>query len=297
MTSHEMTERYKLYNRRLFSKLSIFLNAVPDFIEESIINELCTECGLTTEEAYSFVLASAIGLDTENSEDDRRIFEEYFPSMLHLLDTREFEADRYLCTVRPKEGRLGTWELRYETYKPYEAFVCGDPIELSRGRIVPQLGFFERELRYPAILENGREWMLVTPNEIVTMREPIRRSHGRVLTFGLGLGYFAFMTAEREEVESVTVVERDESVIELFRRLLLPLFPKASREKLVIVRDDAFEYAKHRMREGGFDVVFADIWHDPSDGVEAYKRLKSLESELPDAEFLYWIEQTLQLYM
>lgn len=289
------SEKFSRYNRVLLEKMSIFLNCEPDFVQESIIDELCTDCGLTKEEAFAFVLSAAVGLDTENVPADRELFERYFPDMLRLLDYDEFAADPYLHTVTVPEKTEGTWELKYEAYKPYEAFACGDLRGFSDGRVVPQIGFFAREFRYPAVLENGREWMLITPNEIVTMREPVRRAHGKVLTFGLGLGYFAFMAARKPEVSSVTVVERDRNVMMLFDTYIRPQFPCA--HKITVLHDDAYQYAEKRMKTGKYDFVFADIWHDPSDGVAAYRKLKKYERLLPKAEFMYWIEPTLQFYL
>ncbi len=289
------SEKFDRYNRILLEKLSLFLNLQPDFIQSDIIDELCAECDLTKAEAFAFVLAAALGLDTENSPADRELFEMYFPDLLRRLDWDEFAADPYLRTVTLPKTASGRWEFKQESYQPYEAFACGDLRGFADGRVIPQIGFFDREFSYPAVLENGREWMLITPNEIVTMREPIRRAYGKVLTFGLGLGYFAFMAARKPDVESVTVVERDTDVIKLFETYIRPQLPCAG--KIDIVRGDAFTYAEHRMGNGGFDVVFADIWHDPSDGVAAYRKLKRFEDRLPDAEFLYWIEDTLKFYL
>ena len=294
MTANEKFDRY---NRILLEKMSIFLNCEPDFVQKEIIDELCTDCGLTDEEAFAFVLAAAVGMDTENSPADRELFERYFPDMLRKLDYDEFAHDPYLTSVIVPETAEGTWELKYETYRPYEAFACGDLRGFSDGRVIPQIGFFDREFRYPAVLENGREWMLITPNEIVTMREPIRRAHGKVLTFGLGLGYFAFMAAGKPDVQSVTVVERDRNVIRLFDTYIRPLFPLPCRDKITVLHDDAYQYAEKRMKAGKYDFVFADIWHDPSDGVTAYRKLKKYERLLPKAEFLYWIEDTLKFYL
>ena len=137
--------------------------------------------------------------------------------------------------------------------------------------------------------------MLITPNEINTMRAPIERAHGNVLTYGLGLGYFAYMAAEKENVASVTVVERDDSVISLFEEVVLPQISRS--DKINIVRADAFEFAESLNESSGYDFVFADIWHDPIDCVPAYKRLKKAEKRLPDAEFAYWIEKTLKIYI
>ena len=61
--------------------------------------------------------------------------------------------------------------------------------------------------------------MLVTPNEVETMKEAIEKAHGKVATYGLGLGYFPYMTSMMDSVESVTVVELDETE-EAIRRFL-----------------------------------------------------------------------------
>ena len=60
---------------------------------------------------------------------------------------------------------------------------------------------------FPALLENDRIWMTITPNEIETMKEPVDGAFGNVLTYGLGLGYYAYMVSEKENVETVTIVD------------------------------------------------------------------------------------------
>ena len=84
-----------------------------------------------------------------------------------------------------------------------------------------------------------------------------------------------------------------ENMIELFKEEILPQFP--CRDKLRIVCDDAYRFAQTDAR--GYDYIFADIWHDPSDGLAAYKRLKSCETNAPGADFAYWIEPTLRAYL
>lgn len=78
-------------------------------------------------------------------------------------------------------------------------------------------------------MEDGQEWMAIKPNEIETMRQPIARAAGQVVAFGLGMGYYAFMVSEKPEVKTLTIVERDENVIALFREHILPQFPKRRR--------------------------------------------------------------------
>lgn len=288
-------DEIKNANRIIFDRLALLLNNQPDFVTKEMVDELTNNFGLSVEEAFSLLFCAALGFDTEN-EFDRALWESYAPFMLHHLDDEYFTADPYYTKVRINQGKkLSEWEIREDKLPPFSAFVCDDPLTLPDGRVIPQIGYFDKDFTFLSVLQNGREWMTMMPNELVTQRVPIKKAHGRVATYGLGLGYFAFMCARKEEVESVTVVERDESVITLFKELLLPSF--VNPEKIEIVCADAFEFAEKEAPKRGFDYIFADIWHDPSDGVEAYKRFKALEPLCPSTQFDYWIEKTLKLYM
>ena len=290
MTIDEIKEA----NRLLFERLAILLNERPDFINSEMVRVLTREHGLSVRDSFAHLLVAAIGLDTSFPR-DREIWENYFPNMVRYCDERDFLRDEFYKLVRVGESaKAGEWELKNFTIQPFTAFVCGDPLSMPDGRVIPQIGFFDCVYRFPGVMQNGREWMTLLPNGIITQRVPIKKARGRVLTYGLGLGYFAFMCARKPEVESVTVVERDENVIKLFGSLILPKLPCA--EKINIVCADAFDYALNIAPKAGFDYVFADIWHDPTDGVELYKRFKTLELD-KNAEYDYWIEDTLKLYM
>ncbi len=288
-------DEIKKANLTVFDRLSLVMNYRPDFITSEMVKELTDSFGMSVEDAFSTLLCAVLGFDTER-EEDRKIWESYAPFMIHHLDESDFISDAYYQTVRINEGKtVGEWELREDSLAPFSLFVCDDPMTLPDGRIIPQIGFFDKEFKFLSVLQNGREWMTMMPNEIVTQRLPIKKARGKVLTYGLGLGYFAFMCARKEEVESVTVVERDESVISLFNELILPSF--ANPEKVEIVCADAFDFAENEAPKRDYDYIFADIWHDPSDGVELYKRFKEYEYLCPNSEFDYWIEKTLKLYM
>ena len=59
-----------------------------------------------------------------------------------------------------------------------------------------------------------------------------------------------------------------------------------------ILNEDAFEYAS-KINTEDFDYAFTDIWHDESDGLEAYIKMKRIEKTCSNTKFSYWIEQTL----
>ena len=137
--------------------------------------------------------------------------------------------------------------------------------------------------------------MTVTPNEIETMAGALAAARGDVTAMGLGLAYFAFMASQKPAVSSVTVVERDADVIALFKEFLIGQFPH--REKIRIVQADAFDYAQNALPAARADFAFVDLWHDVSDGVEPYLRMKRLAPLSPHTAFAYWIEPALLAFL
>ena len=134
--------------------------------------------------------------------------------------------------------------------------------------------------------------MSIKPSEIESSQAAVDAASGRVVTFGLGLGYFAFLASEKPEVESVTVVELDPAVISLFRKYILPQFP--NKEKVTVVQSDAFDYLEQKMSSVRPDFVFFDIWHDIADGTPLYIRARQYEARFPRTRFTYWIDRSLK---
>lgn len=272
-------------NGRVLSLLSEYINFTPDAIDEAMIRETMEYCRVDTEEAFRILIMGILDVF-----DDKELRLGWFSHMFKRLECKKYENDPYKKTIKLPDAKIGQWEFTTESYKPYEAFVYNDLKLDFAGRVIPQIGFFEREYSYPVVKQGGREWMLITPNEIETMKKPLEKAFGNVLTYGLGLGYFAFMASEKDSVTSVTVVEKDPDAIELFTRYILHQFP--NKDKIKIINDSAYEYCKGAE---GYDFVFADIWHDPSDGCRAYLTLKQYEKE--GCIYSYWIENTIKYYL
>ena len=265
---------------RLLERISEFLAFTPDAIHPA---DVAARHDLSPDEAYLTLLAERLGIEGPD----------LLRGVVRRHDPAVYEADAYFRTVRPAPGSASAIDLVTETIAPMELFIADDFQVDESGRVLPRLGWFDRAFAFPAIREDGRVWMTVTPNEINTIRPAVQESRGKVLTYGLGLGYYAFHCLRKPEVSSVTVVERSPEVISLFRKRLLPFFPR--QEDLHIVQADAFDYAAHIMPRAGFDAVFTDLWRDVADGIPLYRRMKALET--PGPRYLYWMEKTLQACM
>ena len=266
---------------------ALYLEHFPELLDAELVDSVC-QSGIPRESAIAALLCQMLGLDTEGSAEDRLIYRDYIIPSVRIMDADKYRSDPYYKNVKIPNIKEGDWELRREAYEPYRAVVCADMQVKGELTELAPLGFFTERFEFPAVLEGGNEWMTLTPVDMDTCEDAIKAARGRVVTFGLGLGYYAYMAALKPEVESVTVIERSENVIKLFREYIFPYFP--GPEKLRIINEDAFRYAEYEMPKENYDVAFVDIWRDASDGAEAYRRMLPLEKLSPKTEFLYWIE-------
>ena len=278
-------------NELILTLMSQYLNYTPRFLTAELVENLASDCQISKHEAFLALFGAALGLDVADNPEHRKLERLYLRTGVQRAAPEVYQSDAYYRAVKFPCVKSGKWEFKESFYAPYEPFVRRDPVLCNDLREIPQIGYFEEEFRFPAVLENGVEWMTVTPNEVETMKLPIQKSTGDVLTLGLGLGYFAFCASQKEDVGSVTVIERDEEIIALFCEHLLPQFPHG--EKIKIIRSDAFDFLQKELPKRHFDYLFADLWHDASDGLELYVRLKRILKHLPRESVDYWIEPSL----
>ena len=278
-------------NYDITRKYAWYLEVCPTFINREMIEELTSDGAISKKSAIVALLAELFGLDVDRGAYDRLLIRDYLYRSVRLLDAKKYTENPYYKNVKLPDVKVGEWEFKNEKYPAYRGMICDDMMLLDGFVEIPPLGFFEEDFYFPAVLEGGNEWMTLTPVDLDTSEAAIAEAHGRVVTFGLGLGYYAYMAARKPEVESVTVVEKSESVIKLFREYVLPQLECG--EKIKIVCDDGIRYAREVMPEENFDVAFVDMWRDASDGEYFYREFKKLEPRFKSTRVLYWIENFL----
>ena len=277
-------------NYRVTRLYAQYLERFPDVITEDMVKALTEGGDMTVKEALVGILTELFALDYDLPE-DRKIIRDYLTPSVVLLNAEKYRSNPYYKNVRITDIKDGDWELRWERYPAYRGVIAGDMTLLEDFTEIPPLGFFTEDFDFPAVLEGGNEWMTLTPVDLDTCEEAIFAARGRVITFGLGLGYYAYMVSEKPEVESVTVVEKSPEVIKLFKKHILPQFK--NKDKVKIVEADAFEYAEKVMPRERYDLAFVDTWRDSSDGAPMYLRMKPLEKLNTGTRFMYWIENFL----
>lgn len=278
-------------NFRLTNLYATYLERFPEIITKEMIDELTEGTDITKKEAVTALLCEILALDDEKGGDERTLIRKYIAPSVRILDTKKYTSNDYYRHIAPEDVKDGDWEIRWEYYPPYRAAICDDMVINEDFTELAPLGFFTEGFRFPAVLEGGNEWMTLTPVDTDTCEKAINAARGKVITFGLGLGYYTYAVSEKPNVSSITVVEKSEKVIELFKRRILPRFHHP--EKVRIICADAFEYAEYEMPKQKYDYAFVDTWRDASDGLPMYEKMKSLEHLSAGTEFSYWIENFL----
>ena len=231
--------------------------------------------GLDENEAIYNCLFDFIGV-SKDDEESQKVLSEYFLNNLKKLNPSDYINNSYVKAIK-KTGRKGKYALKFIDYAPYQLFAYDD-IKINGYKEYSQIGYFDHKFSYLALTEGGNIWMSLNPNEIETMKLYINKAKGNVLVLGLGMGYVPFMLSLKNCVKSITIIEKDQEIINLFNELIYPSF--VNKEKIKIIKGDAIEFARKSQKEGTYDYIFADLWHDPEDGLPLFVALKQINKNI-----------------
>lgn len=219
------------------------------------------------------------------------LFEKQFnlSKKFQKLDINEFINNPYNLNIKLDNISYKNYKFEMQSFDKFEGFLC-DEIDVDDNFIEhTKVGYFDNEYNYLTLSLNNEIWMLITPHEINTMDKAINKANGDVITFGLGLGYFAYMCSIKESVNSITVIEKDSEIIDLFNKFILPQFK--FKNKIKVINDDAISYLKRK--EFNYDYAFIDLWHDNVDGLKLYIDTYKLSLTHKNTKFDFWIEKSM----
>jgi hypothetical protein len=84
----------------------------------------------------------------------------------------------------------------------------------------------------------------------------LENATGKILTFGLGIGFIIFPLLEDDSVTSITIVEKN---VDIFNTISPFIKQYDTHNKVNIVIGDAFTYHENIVNET-FDFIYFDIW-------------------------------------
>lgn len=232
---------------------------------------------------YNNEVAEYLNTDIINEDVIEEAIEDYD---IQELDINDYLNEPYYQNVTPKEIKDGIYQIKYEKYRPKQCFLYDD-IEVNPEDyylIKNKVGYFTKEFKYLTIQKNDVIWMSVIPHETNTMKKCIDNLSKHVYVLGLGLAYYPYLIASK--VDKITIIEKDEKIIELFKKHIFPFFNH--QEKYEIISEDAFDYLNKINKD---DSIFIDLWHNASDGFMSYYLLNKKLKDYPNVT--YWINNSL----
>lgn len=135
------------------------------------------------------------------------------------------------------------------------------------------------------LIRDGVTWMSMTPMELESQETGIRLAHGHVLIYGLGMGWSALVSALREEVETVTVVERDPEILALHRELdVFSQIPPEARAKIRLLEGDALAHVP----DGPVDLLMPDIWARIAGGPQRVEEVRRMQANVGAKSVYFW---------
>ena len=271
----------------------IFLSLInnPEITSKNEIDNLYHKFKTPIEDIMLDKVMDYLDIDIE-AEDNQEIYDRYIKGHIVLCDDKEYLSNPYYQNITLKNVKEGRYALLNDIYEPYEIFALDD-IKVDDNYVEhSSLGYFKDKFSFIALNEKDVTWMSITPNEINTMKEGIVKAHGNVLVFGLGLGYYAYMVSLKEEVKSITIIEKDKTIIDFFKKYIYPQF--SYKEKITIIESDALKYA---VSDGKFDVLFIDLWKTPEDGIDFFLTFKKKELDYKKTAFIYWLNDSFYAFI
>lgn len=216
-----------------------------------------------------------------------------------LEDNFEENNNDYFKNIKIPHKTFQNFGYEYNSFSEYELIMI-DEEDIYKGVFSKDIfvssakfAISKKSLKYPCIVDKDRYcWMSITSNEINTMKKPIEDSKGIVCTLGLGLGYFAYMCHLKENVKEVIIVEKEDEVISMFTKYILPQFKYP--EKIKIIHSDAYDFLD-TLQNYEIEYIFADIWQNVVDGMYHYIKIRKFEKRFPNITFKYWIENAILL--
>lgn len=276
-------------------KSSDFLNQMqhPNFIQnwknrvEYLTNVLNLQITCPQDEVFLNHLISII--DFTNQCRSLSNYDQVLTSLYNnrnLIDINKYKENPYIRDIKIDDITDGNFHLSTRIQEANDL-----QLTLRENEGVPVLTSINGQVPIIFLEERTVTWMSICTQEIFSMERPVSEATGNVLTLGLGLGYYTYMTALKEDVKSVTVIESEERVIQLFTKHILPQFKPEARDKIQIIHADAFKYMEE-IPDGQYDYCFADIWQSSHDMMPYLKLLKICKDKnFTKTKISYWIEE------
>lgn len=254
-------------------------------------------CSSTVEEKVTFYLNRMEEIFLNEFRNETMVYEimkKYCNGIIKISSTIEYKNNPYIKDIKFNDYIVeGNLKLESKKQKPFKIELLTEP-QMGEYLFKKYLyTFFLEEYSYLCLSENNKTWMSIRPSEINSQENNIKALKGNVLIFGLGLGYATYIAALKENVTSVTVIEKNKTIINIFNKHILPQFK--TNTPIKIINDDAYEVFTDIDRMNSYDSCFIDINMGITDGTKQYMFFKKNEEGIK-YKIEYWMEGSIRAF-
>lgn len=269
---------------RLYNVVCDILNSADVYMDKTFVEKQKEKYG----DLYiKGILSHVIQVDPDLIEDD---LVKELAENLTVLDDNYYNNMVVKAFSRIHDTYIGCAHISTKAVDRDYVDFCKSPKVTGAIPACPRLYYSPKALKIAQLWIHDEVWMTISPNEVYTMEEQIKHAKGRVLTCGLGIGYFAIMAAAKPEVSSVTVIENNESVIRIFEEAIKRLFDEKITSKVEIKCCDAYKYL-YDLADGSYDYCFIDLWQGVLD-TEHYFKAVHATAKFKRMRYEFWIEDS-----
>ncbi len=265
---------------------------------KKFLNKLQKDFMLKDYSMFLFSTPLELGLVTlDNFEQfkDNLPYNNFLNNSIQSIPKEETSTNPYYKNIKINQAIQGNYVLANKRIIPKNTLCSYDEMEFDPITFDFKPHYFacNKYLHCPMIKEKDSLncWMSVEPFEINSFKKTIDEAHGNVLLIGLGLGYLAYMLSEKEDVNSITVVELQPDIINLFKNNILNQFP--NKNKINIINDNGIDFINnHDLSK--YNCINTDIWLETSDMLPYYLSVLPQEKIYQNTKFSYWLEKELK---
>lgn len=238
-----------------------------------------------TDNPIYYALLEALEIDSSDFEFEQ-LSKQYHLSEIIKLDYIEYLNNSFIKDIRIENKEFAKYSLKKNYYSPYECFLYSE-IKVKDSAFykeINNLGYFDKQIEYYELLKGDTIISEINPFEINITNNFLADAKGKVLVYGLGLGYFPYMASLKKEVSSIDVYEKDSMIIEIFNTLSI-------KDKIKVFNIDLFKNFEKISND--YDYIYFDFNDISASTLIKYIFAKKYETNFANTKFLYKNEVTL----
>lgn len=255
-----------------------YLNECRQNIDEFIVSRNSDK-----NNAIYYAWLEALEIDKDDFEFSQ-LSKQYHLNEIKELSADDFNGDPFLRNIKKDIKSTSKWNVSLKQYAPYECFLY-DSLEVKETSFykeISKLGYFKCSFTYIEATNKFGNIISINPYEITILNNELKILNGKILAVGLGLGYFSYLASLKADINEISILEEDDSLIELFNENVSPFI---CNTKITIINDSLTNKLNDDLNK--YDFIYITLPSDINKALKKYIEYKKIELSFKKVKFIY----------